>query len=402
MRIKVIFAVAVPILCMSLLLAGCQGKKNGDMNGNMSFDDMEGESAVDLTAIVEAGAYSERKTNSPDAASAASKTERTSGKQEFDDDYGSLSFDLKASDYVTDCVYAGLMLRDPGLAEVTDSDVEAKVMQAFEDYDTGTYAYSGPAETGKAVAVSVEYSMPDGEKAGVSERTKLGGGTLPQEIEEALVGLKAGSEFGPVTFTYPEDGDIPLLRGTETTASGILTEVREYRSVSDQSIAEMTNQRYVNLDTYRKHVREELEFNAEDNRWRALADQTMAFLMENLEISGYPEKELNEMTEAVRAAYTDEDGNLLYSEEEIKADAESQVAAMLALLYVAEKESIEITETDCVQAAQYRRRVAEIETPEDWDAYLSEYGKESVLTDALYLKVMNRLIDGAVILAPRA
>ena len=322
---------------------------------------------------------------------------------EYDDSYDPKCFGYNPADYVESVDLTGIILRDPGVEDVTEAKVKAKADELFKDYGTGTYeSATSLAEVGKIADVDVTLVAEDGTKMRVRTRTRLGDGEIFETAEQAFDGLSAGDEIEPVTAVYPSDGELYPLRGKKVTATGTLLAVREFYSKTDESVAKITHQRYQSLNAYEKGVEERLKFEAEDDRNVALAQKAVNELVKRAKVKDLPKEPVAEALAAYKIEYEKELADGSMSEELLDFFAQADVLTEAVLLRVAQDEGIELTEEDCVEAAEYRRKVAKIESPEDWDAYLEKYGKRSVANDALFLKVSKAVLEKAKILQPLA
>ena len=412
MKTKLTIALAASLACV--LLVGCGNRTKERAMGEVpDLADVDGEEAVVVdmgssnlnSEVGEADLLQELTEAENDEVATFDlipKDDHESSKKECDDSYDPSILDYDPDDYVTVEDYEDkLVFRMPRMGNVTESMVNDAVDELFDDYTTGTYEDSyGIAGPGKVV--DLELTMyPKGElPVRASVRVKLGDGAFPKEYEDKLDGLKAGDEVERTPFTYPEDGVREDMRGQVVETDTNILAVRSFYSKTNESIAKMTNQKFQSLEDYKNHVRAKLEFENDDEAWQTLAGRVVDELEDGAEVETFPEARLEKM----KVAYRNQAKKLLpdmeVSEEMIEELAKAGLGQEMILLSVAKKEGLKVTEQDCVEAAEYRRQVAGIESADAWDEYLDTYGKESVVEDALYVKVVNALLKRARIISP--
>lgn len=426
MKTKLTIALAASLACV--LLAGCGKQTNEKAMGEVpDFEEVDGEKAVVVDSVstnvdsVSSNANGNSETGEPDFLQELTEAETKAtdsvqtfdlipkkldvkGKQNYDDSYETSSLDYDPTKYVTlSDFYDDLTFATPRSYVVTDELVRRKMNETFDDYTLGTYEDSKAiVEEGRVVDLELTFK-PEGETPfKFSVRTKIGDHEIPSVLEEKLDGLKKGDVSEPVVVEYSEDAAREILRGKTTEIVATVLGVRSFYDRSNESIAKMTDQKYQSLADYENHVRTELEYQQDNEVWATLANDVMNVLEEHAEIKGYPEAQLGRLKEKYRKQYARELEKGLTTEEEVDKCAEDEMAMHEILLAVAKQEDLEVTQEDCVAAAEYRRRVAEIESDQMWDAYLATYGKDSVVMDALYIKVMNALLEKADLTSPIA
>lgn len=412
MKTKLTIALAASLACV--LLVGCGNRTKERAMGEVpDLADVDGEEAVVVdmgssnlnSEVGEADLLQELTEAENDEVATFDlipKDDHESSKKECDDSYDPSILDYNPDEYVTVEDYEDkLVFRMPRMGNVTESMVNDAVDELFDDYTTGTYEDPyGIAAPGKVV--DLELTMyPKGElPVRASVRVKLGDGAFPKEYEDKLDGLKAGDEVERTPFTYPEDGAREDMRGQVVETDTNILAVRSFYSKTNESIAKMTNQKFQSLEDYKNHVRAKLEFENDDEAWQTLAGRVVDELEDGAEVETFPEARLEKM----KVAYRNQAKKLLpdmeVSEEMVEELAKAGLGQEMILLSVAKKEGLKVTEQDCVEAAEYRRRVAGIESADAWDEYLDTYGKESVVEDALYVKVVNALLKRARIISP--
>ena len=320
---------------------------------------------------------------------------------EYDDSYDPKCFGYNPADYVEKVDVSGITLRDPGTDEPSKAAVSARVNELFEDYGTGTYENPmALAQTGKVADVDVSFTADDGTKLRALMRTRLGDGEILEVAEKAFDGLKAGEKIEPFTVSYPNDGEITRLRGKKVEVNGTLIGVREFYPKTDASVAKITHQKYQSLSSYAKAVEERMRLEAKNDRDVNLMRRAMNELVSKAKVNDLPEDVLAETLAAYKAEYAEDIAGGTVSEDMVTALAMENVLTEAVLLRVAHDEGIELTEQDCVEAAEYVSKESGIESPEAWDAYLEKFGKRSIVQYALYRKVSGAVLAKSIVLPP--
>ncbi len=251
--------------------------------------------------------------------------------------------------------------------EVTDGDVDRAVEQLRESLAELRPA-EGREEARAGDFVSIDYTgfvdgrpLPDGKRE--NRLLELGTGVVPPEFEQALTGAKVG-EARTVEVSYPAEHADSALAGKTARFDLVLRAVREkILPPADDELAKEHGEcttlaelraklRERIADSLRsegdEHVREQLL----DEILRRNAFEVPASLVDR-QVGAFVE-DLLDRVGAQRAALERDTQRLEKLREEYRPRAERQVRAVLALDAIAERDHVEVSESDVDQ------RVAEV------------------------------------------
>ena len=251
--------------------------------------------------------------------------------------------------------------------EVTDADVDRAVEQLRESLAELRPA-EGREEARAGDFVSIDYTgfvdgrpLPDGKRE--NRLLELGKGVVPPEFEQALAGAKVG-EARTVEVSYPAEHADSALAGKTARFDLVLRAVREkiLPPADDElakehgectTLAELRGKLRERIaDSLRsegdEHVREQLL----DEILRRNAFEVPASLVDR-QVGAFVE-DLLDRVGAQRGALERDSQRLEKLREECRPRAERQVRAVLALDAIAERDHVEVSESDVDQ------RVAEV------------------------------------------
>lgn len=395
------------LLILALLtlfaVSGCSKKEDDWIKG--SFAEVEGESAAD----VEYWEAVEKK-NLQDKTEVQDKTEdsadNTTHAVKYDDTYDQKEEpDYKVEDYITVHNYIGMRLKDPGARSVTAFDVQVRLQETLHAY-RNTYDKAGAVVQDGGI-IDVDYQIEvDGEiyKSRENVRTGIGDHLLPKEVEKELVGKKAGDSV-EVNVDYADDYFDKNLRGKTATVKATLRSVRAFYSLSNETIATLTNQKYQTVEAYMDYLYDDLVRSAEERRLIDFFEQIVNQMRDHFDLDGFPEDALAYHKDVQRRIYIYQFGpleeNETYQEKRDQIEEGLEEAAKESLVlemvtrYIAEQEGITVTQEEYEKQAASLREDFFLNTPEKWDEYLAVYGEDSVMEDALLRKVLDFIIENA-------
>ena len=251
--------------------------------------------------------------------------------------------------------------------QVTDADVDRAVEQLRESLSE-LRPVEGRKEAREGDFVSVDYTgfvdgrpLPDGKRD--NRLLELGGGTVPPEFERALTGAKVG-ETKTVEVSYPPEHADSTLAGKTARFDLVLRAVREkiLPPADDElakehgecaTLAELrTKLRERIADSLRREGDEQVREQLLDEILRRNPFEVPASLV-GRQVDAFVE-DLLERGGAQRAALERDTQRLDKLREEYRPRAERQVRAVLALDAIAERDHVEVSESDVDQ------RIAEI------------------------------------------
>ena len=389
------------LLILALLtlfaVSGCSKKEDDWIEG--SFAEVEGESAADVEywEAVEKKNLQDKTEDSADNTTHAVKYDDTYDQKEEPD--------YKVEDYITVHNYIGMRLKDPGARSVTAFDVQVRLQETLHAY-RNTYDKAGAVVQDGGI-IDVDYQIEvDGEiyKSRENVRTGIGDHLLPKEVEKELVGKKAGDSV-EVNVDYADDYFDKNLRGKTATVKATLRSVRAFYSLSNETIATLTNQKYQTVEAYMDYLYDDLVRSAEERRLIDFFEQIVNQMRDHFDLDGFPEDALAYHKDVQRRIYIYQFGpleeNETYQEKRDQIEEGLEEAAKESLVlemvtrYIAEQEGITVTQEEYEKQAASLREDFFLNTPEKWDEYLAVYGEDSVMEDALLRKVLDFIIENA-------
>jgi trigger factor len=240
-------------------------------------------------------------------------------------------------------------------AAVGDSDV-ADTLERMRDQHAEFRSVERAAATGDLVVVDYTLAPQDHEPSTANGyHFVVGGGTVLPEIDNAVVGLKAGDERD-VDLRFADDHRMESLRGKGGTAHLKVGEVKEkVLPALDDDFAKSLGE-FETLEAVRAEVRKQLESAREAEGRRALEDKIVQALLARHEF-GVPDAmvmrqvahQVEHTRERLRRQGVDPDGiQWDYGKivGELRPAAEQGVRRALLLEAIADKESIAPSEDD--------------------------------------------------------
>ena len=240
-------------------------------------------------------------------------------------------------------------------AAVGDSDV-ADTLERMRDQHAEFRSVERAAATGDLVVVDYTLAPQDHEPSTANGyHFVVGGGTVLPEIDNAVVGLKAGDERD-VDLRFADDHRMESLRGKGGTAHLKVGEVKEkVLPALDDDFAKSLGE-FETLEAVRAEVRKQLESAREAEGRRALEDKIVQALLARHEF-GVPDAmvmrqvahQVEHTRERLRRQGVDPDGiQWDYGKivGELRPAAEQGVRRALLLEAIADKESLAPSEDD--------------------------------------------------------
>ena len=240
-------------------------------------------------------------------------------------------------------------------AAISDSDV-ADTLERMRDQHAEFRSVERVAATGDLVVVDYTLAPQDHEPSTANGyHFVVGGGTVLPEIDNAVVGLKAGDERD-VDLRFADDHRMESLRGKGGTAHLKVGEVKEkVLPALDDDFAKSLGE-FETLEAVRAEVRKQLESAREAEGRRALEDKIVQALLARHEF-GVPDAmvmrqvahQVEHTRERLRRQGVDPDGiQWDYGKivGELRPAAEQGVRRALLLEAIADKESLAPSEDD--------------------------------------------------------
>jgi len=257
-------------------------------------------------------------------------------------------------------------------AAVGDSDV-ADTLERMRDQHAEFRSVERAAATGDLVVVDYTLAPQDHEPSTANGyHFVVGGGTVLPEIDNAVVGLKAGDERD-VDLRFADDHRMESLRGKGGTAHLKVGEVKEkVLPALDDDFAKSLGE-FETLEAVRAEVRKQLESAREAEGRRALEDKIVQALLARHEF-GVPDAmvmrqvahQVEHTRERLRRQGVDPDGiQWDYGKivGELRPAAEQGVRRALLLEAIADKESLAPSEDDVEAEVEKFAKASQRPTP---------------------------------------
>ncbi|MCL2865669.1 MAG: trigger factor [Lachnospiraceae bacterium] len=328
-----------------------------------------------------------------------------------------------SNDFITINQYKGLELVKVEFPEITDDDVDRMIHGNLGASSTLEMITDRPAEEGDMVLIDFVGSI-DGElfEGGAAENQSLtlGSGAFigPEGdyrgFEEQVVGHSIGDVFD-IQVQFPESyaqdlaGQVANFNITLHEISRVNTPELTDSWVQDNSEDSTT------IAEYREEIRAMLEENVENGIRNQQQTEAMSLLLENVEVTGFPEGAVEEETDMIVNYYIQmaeghgmELADFLQQfigateesfREQVVAVAEMAVTRKLAAELIAERERLIPSEEEFQERIEELTFLAGFESVE---VYLNQFGEELVRDVILQQVVADFLVDHATFIDPAA
>lgn len=291
---------------------------------------------------------------------------------------------IKASDYIEAIEYKGLKV-DRMDTSVSDEEVESEVDMFLSTLAT-VEKVSNRNEVKKGDIANIDYV---GKRDGVAFDggsangfdLEIGGGRFIDGFEDGLIGAKVGSTV-LLNLTFPENyPNNPDLAGAPVTFDVKVNYISEKNipELTDSLVNEQTGGLYTSVSEYKTAIKHDLENEkatyADTKMYSDLMDTVLnSVVLKNAIPDELIQKKINVMKDNIKT-YADSYGvdyntflkNYMGMEPEeftaeCNAEAETAAKKSLVLMYIAEKEKLELTKDEINKAV---------------DEYTAMYGYES-------------------------
>lgn len=312
--------------------------------------------------------------------------------------------DVDYSDYVQLCEYKNLEV-DKVVFDVSDDEVMEQIdMQMYEyaQYDDVT---DRGIEMGDNVVLDYQAKLEgiDSEDySGEQEEILVGEGFFYPEVEEAIIGMKAGEKKKvelTLTEDFAEEGD----EGKKLSLDITIDEVTEEHLPEYNDAFVKENTEYASVEEYNEATRKEImESKEEEYKSNAVSD-IMEYVVNNSTFDGYPEElytqceeYFDDEMENSAAMYGMEVEELLelfgYDEESKKESILENVHYELVIGAVAYAEGIDCTTDEIKKYVEDNFEDFGYESSEE---FFKDYTEEDVGYQLVYEKVVDFLYDNA-------
>lgn len=293
---------------------------------------------------------------------------------------------------------------------VTDEEVQEEMEMELSWY--GEYkAIDGKTlvENGDTVNIAFTGKIDGAEfEGGTADSYDLtiGDGDMIDGFEEGIVGKNVGDTFS-LDLVFPEDYYDTEVAGKNVTFEITVNQIEEYvePELTDEFVKE--NLDYENIEAFKSATKEslieskmeEVEYTAQTELIQGLIDNS-TFEMDEDEVEAYRQDLIAEY-ESYAEMYGMEYSDFLEMfmetteeefEETSKTEAETQIKTILVYQEIVDKENLGITEKEYTESLAKMAEEYEYDSPEEFEA---EYEKASLISDMLYEKAMQFILDNA-------
>lgn len=323
-------------------------------------------------------------------------------------DNGTVLKDMNVEKYVTLGEYKGLAV-NVAKPTVDDAEWEALVMNVYQGYITEENGVKDRAiELGDTVNIDYEgkkdgVAFEGGTSAGYN--LTIGSGSFIEGFEEGLVGVKPG-ETVDLELTFPEAYHSADLAGQAVVFTVTVNYIMP-TELDDTVIAGMGIEGVTNTEEFRQHVYDYLYMVAEENYNASVENAVLDAFMANNTIENVPEALIEKYETVSRtnientaASYgTDADTftNYYYGmdlETFVTTYCEEAAKQDMAFQAVANAENLNISDEELDEMLMEYAESAGYTSIEE---YIGETSKEDYREYFLYDKVLNYLVENAVI-----
>lgn len=324
--------------------------------------------------------------------------------------------DYNALDYVTLGEYKGLTVEDQP-AEVTEEQIDSEVEYYIQLADALESVTEGTVEEGDTANIDYEGKL-NGEAfdGGTAKGYDLmiGSNSFIDGFEDGLIGVAVG-ETVDLPLTFPENYGNEDLAGQDVVFTVTVNEIKRMPEVTDELISTVTDGEYTDVASYREYIRGYLTESAESQREYQLKLELLTQVANTAEIKEYPQEmidygmaNMDSYYRSMAEAYSMELGEFLeaymgMTEEEFEEQARDAVQQNLQqelyLKAIAEAEGLEVTDEELAESgAEYAAQYG-YETVEE---LMAAYGESTVRVSIMQDKVLDFLLENAVITEPEA
>jgi trigger factor len=316
-----------------------------------------------------------------------------------------------ASDYVTLGEYKGLTVVK-GSTEVTEDEIDEEAAYYISLADAQETLTEGTVQDGDTANIDYEGKL-DGEAfdGGTAKGydLEIGSGTFIDGFEEGLIGVEVG-ETVDLPLTFPENYGSEDLAGQDVIFTVTVNEIKRTPELSDELVSTITDGEYSDVESYRESLRAELEANKESTQESQMKSDLLTQIAASSTIEDYPQEMLDYGLSNMVSTYKSyaemysmefEDFLSTYfgmTEDEFEEEAllavQESLKQEMYLKAIAEAESMEVSEEEFATESQNFADQYGYDSAED---LISQYGEETVRISILQNKVLDFLLENAVI-----
>ena len=374
------------VLCVAMTVAGCA-------NGNTKTTESSTTKGTEAQTSENADAATE-------SSSESAKTEAAAERPEY-----------KALDYVTLGQYKGLEVT-LAPTEVTDEEIQSEIQSTLSQNEKLTTLEEGTVEEGDVANIDYEGKLNgkafDGGTAEGYDLT-IGSGSFIDGFEDGLIGKKIGDTVD-LNLTFPKDYSSTDLAGKEVVFTVKINSVKRAPKLTDELAAEISNNEYKTAEAYNNYIKEDLEKTKKENQHNQELNDLVALAYQNATANDYPQEMIDYQLEQVTSyykSYADQYGMEyadflkqqvgMTEEEFVKQMTETVKQSLgqeMVLRAIAETEGVEISDEKFQEkASEYAAQMGST----DVDAFISQYGKSTIMASILQDEAVEILEKNAVV-----
>ena len=303
--------------------------------------------------------------------------------------------------------------------EVTDEEVTTRINNILESAATQEEVKDRAVKTGDIVNIDYKGKVDGKEfEGGSAEKYDLtiGSKMFIDGFEDQLIDHKIG-ETVEVKVTFPEDYKEEKLQGKDAVFTVKINGIKEKKvpKLTDKWVKSYTEKDEKPVKTvaeYKESIRESIKAQKEAQAATNKTADVLTAIVDNSEISGYPEDEIKEYVDNMRSYYEAQATQWgtdfatliqMYGmdekkfEEETKKMAEATVARQMVCKLIAEKENIQLTDEEYKKGLEdYAKEYSTSQKTYTAEEFEKEYGKDVVEENLILEKVLKFITDNAV------
>ena len=358
------FSALFLILMLALSLAACSGKKDAD-------------TAMDSETETETEAEEELE------------------EEDLPEEDEIVVADYDPEQYVTLGAYTGLTA-DIMKTEVSDEDIELQVETDLEEYSEEKDKEDAAEEEDYAViSYTVKVDGEEDEDLAVDDyEIVLGWGDAGEEIENAIIGHKAGEKVQvsvELDDSYGEDY-------VGKTGEFDIAINRVYTFVTPELTDDFAKEKlgYDTVDAYKESVKETLAADMSMSSRLEAGENLLAQVTAAAECSGYPEDLYESVARSTEEMYDyyasmfGTDREELITDEDLETAIKEEVNSQMVLKALARKENIELSDEEYQKYLEDNYNGYGFESAEELE---DAYGETDLRTEAAREKVLNWLLE---------
>lgn len=307
-----------------------------------------------------------------------------------------------SNDKITIKQYKGLEVKKEKVAEVTDAVVEESIKTTLQSMATQTEIKDRAAQNGDIVLIDYEGKLDgvafEGGTA-TDYNLELGSDSFIDGFEDGIIGHKIGETFD-LELTFPENYHSADMAGKTVVFTVTLDAITEVTlpELTDDLVKEISDTS-TTVEEYKTQVKEDLITSNEETAAYALEQKVWAALVENCEVTEYPQEQVDQYVASLTSQYEyyaamygmeTEDFIVQYYGVSSERIAKDNICKEYAIELIAEKEKIVITAED------YEKGLAEYAAQygyDDVEEFEKLIGEESIKKELLAGRVGEFLVE---------